>query len=79
MSRHKRSPASSMALVNTRCGAGTSAGLTRPLARIAYHRARINSQGASISALRRSRDGLELRGRIWSAGFLLAWRSLRHS
>jgi hypothetical protein len=43
-------------LAATWWGAGTSAGLTSPLARMAYQNARISSHGAAINA---ARDSLE--------------------
>ena len=46
----KRPRESSKNLLNTSCGAGTSAKLTRPLARTPYQSASISSQGESTQA-----------------------------
>ena len=51
-SRPSRSRASSTNLASTACGAGTSDGLTSPLARTAYQSATMASQGAAIRAAR---------------------------
>ena len=52
MSSASRSCASSMNFRNTACGAGTSEGLTKPLARTAYQSASRASHGAASNAIR---------------------------